>query len=406
MLQILKMAYRDLNRNRRRTFFSALALAMGLAILLFMSAFINGEMVSSKETTIRLSSGHLQLRAKDYNQNSNSLLWEDMIENPTVLAEKINAMDAVESATPRLFASGMIYIGDESEGVRVMGVDPASSANDPYRNGLIAGSFIEADDREGILIGKPLAEKFSLQAGSQITMLVNTSNGTVDEQQFTIRGIYTTNTTSLDKAVVLLPLEKAQAMTQTENHASILFILLNNVEQTDAVAAALKTSQYEVATWQQMNELLTLIDEIYGSYIYILYLIVLAITATVIINTLIMSVYERTREIGILSAIGMNSRRIMSLFFAESGMIAIGGIILGSIIGGIMVAYTAKYGFYFGDMGTTGMILGDVIYSKFNLSDSLLLTGLSFIVTLAAGIYPAVMAANMEPVDALRGGKK
>ena len=405
MNQILKMAFRDLLRNKRRTIFSALALALGLAILLFMAAFINGEMISSRETSIRLSSGHLQVRIKDYNQNSSSLLWEDLIENPMQLAGQINALDAVETATPRLFASGLVFIGDESEGVRVMGVDPDSSANAPYRNGLVAGEFLKADDREGILIGLPLAEKYELKVNQNFTMLVNTANGGVDEQQFIIRGIYTTNTTALDKAVVLLPLSKAQAITQTDNHASILFVLLKNVDQTDAVAAALTSGQYEIVTWVQMNELLSLIDEIYGSYIFILYLIVLGITATVVINTLIMSVYERTREIGILSAIGMNSRKIMALFFAESGFIAVGGIVMGLIIGGLMVAYASTVGFYFGDLGTTGMIMGDVIYAKLKLNDAVTLTLLAFFVTLAAGIYPAIMAAKMEPVEALHGGQ-
>jgi ABC-type lipoprotein release transport system permease subunit len=405
MNQILKMAFRDLLRNKRRTIFSALALALGLAILLFMAAFINGEMISSRETSIRLSSGHLQVRAKDYNQNSNSLLWEDLIENPTQLANQVNAMDAVETATPRLFASGLVFIKDQSQGVRVMGIDPDSSANAPYRDGLVSGEFLSADDRDGILIGLPLAEKYNLLVNDKFTMLVNTANGSVDEQPFIIRGIYTTNTTALDKAVVLLPLSKAQAITQTNNHASILFVLLKNVEQTDAVAAALTSSKYEIVTWVQMNELLSLIDEIYGSYIFILYLIVLGITATVVINTLIMSVYERTREIGILSAIGMNSRKIMALFFAESGFIAIGGIVMGLIIGGLMVAYASTVGFYFGDLGTTGMIMGDVIYAKLKLNDAVTLTLLAFFVTLAAGVYPAIMAAKMEPVEALHGGQ-
>jgi ABC-type lipoprotein release transport system permease subunit len=405
MNQILKMAFRDLLRNKRRTIFSALALAMGLAILLFMAAFINGEMISSRDTSIRLSSGHVQVRIKDYNQNSNSLLWEDLIENPMQLAGQINTMDAVETATPRLFASGLVFIGEESQGVRVMGVDPDSSANAPYRDGLVSGEFLKADDRDGILIGLPLAEKYKLKVNDNFSMLVNTANGNVDEQQFIIRGIYTTKTTALDKAVVLLPLSKAQAITQTDNHASILFVLLKNVDQTDAVAAALKSSQYEIVTWYQMNELLSLIDDVYSSYIYILYLIVLGITATVVINTLIMSVYERTREIGILSAIGMNSQKIMALFFAESGYIAVGGIVMGLIIGGLMVAYASTVGFYFGDLGTTGMILGDVVYAKLKLNDAVTLTLLAFFVTLAAGVYPAIMAAKMEPVEALHGGQ-
>lgn len=406
MIQLYKMALRDLGRNRRRSFFSALALALGLAILLFMASVFTGELRGSTESSIKLSSGHLQVRAETYEEDNTSLAWKDLLEDPQQIAAKIDALEPVLAATPRLFASGIVNSGDESLGVRIVGIDPASEANDPYRDGMLDGEFLTADDRQGILIGLPLAEKNNLKPGDSMMIMVNTSNGEIDQQTFTVRGVYTTRTGSLDEVTILMPLSKAQAITGTENHASIIFILLKETEQTDAVAAALKSSTYQVVTWEDMNPLLTMMDELVSSYIYILYAIVLAITATVIINTLIMSVYERTREIGILSALGMRSRRIMAMFLAESSLLAVGGVIMGLIIGGLMVSYATHVGFYIGDFGITGIVIGDRIYAYLTLKDAVVLSVITFIITLLAGLSPAVMAARMEPVTALRGGDK
>jgi putative ABC transport system permease protein len=154
-----------------------------------------------------------------------------------------------------------------------------------------------------------------------------------------------------------------------------------------------------------MNEIILQTETMANSYISLMYLIVLAITASVIINTLIMSVYERTREIGILSAIGMKGRRIMALFLAESSLLAVGGVIMGLILGGLAVAYFTKYGFSIENMGVTGILIGNTIYAQLTMEDTVNLSILTFVVTLLAGLYPAVMASRMEPVEALRAEK-
>ncbi len=402
MIQLFKMAYRDLGRNRRRSFFSALALGMGLSLLLLMAAVVTGEMRGSMESTIRLESGHLQIRASSYDENKTSLAWSDLIENPDQVISQLAAFPQVVVATPRLFASGIVSAGDQSAGARVIGIDPPSEANAPFRDGLIRGQFLQADDREGILIGQPLAEKLGVSAGDQVNLLVNTSNGDVDQQIFIVRGIYTTHTPSYDETTVLMPLAKAQAITQAQNRASTIFVLLQNRDQAQSVAAALAGSDYQIVTWEQANQLILETEQFAGAYMMVLYLIVLAITATVIVNTLVMAVFERTREIGILSAIGMKGRRIMAMFFAESSMLAVGGIVIGLVLGGLMVVYATKVGFYIGNLGITGFIFGERIYAYLQLSDAVTLSVLAFVVTLLAGFIPAWMAARMEPVEALR----
>ncbi len=405
MIQLIKMAYRDLGRNRRRSLLSSLALGVGLALLLMMSAFVNGEINSTLDNTIRLQSGHLQIRAQTYDETKSSLTWEDLVENPEQLVAQIAGLQQVKAVTPRLYASGIVSALNKSSGVRVVGIDPRSLANEPYSNGIISGEYLLADDRQGLLIGQPLADKLGLAAGDQVQLSVNTSNGDVDEQQFTIRGIYSTETFGFDSATIFLPLEKAQAITQTENHASALFILLQDRDQTDDVVASLQSSKLAVLTWTDLNELIIQTESLYDAYMNLLYIIILGITATVIVNTLVMAVYERTREIGILSAIGMKSGRIMALFLAESVILAIGGIIMGLVLGVLAVAYLAKFGVYIGNMGVTGILIENRIYAELTLPDTLNLSLIALIITVLAGIYPAVLATRMEPVDALRAGQ-
>ena len=405
MIHLFKMAFRDLGRNRRRSFFSSLALGIGLALLLMMASVVEGEMRGAMESTIKLQSGHLQVNASTYDENKASLAWEDLVESPAQLAAQISALPPVKAATPRLYASGIVAQGNRSLGVRIVGIDPASAANEPYRAGLLSGEFIQADDREGILIGKELADKLGSKTGDLLTLLVNTSNGEVDEQRFTIRGIYETDIPSYDEVTVFMPLAKAQAITQAGDHASTIFVLLQDKEQTPAVVSALQTGKYQVRTLEQMNVLLAQFDEFAGAYLIVLYLIVLGITVTVIVNTLIMSVFERTREIGILSAIGMRGGQIMAMFFAESGLLAIGGILIGLALGGLLAYYTYHVGIFIGKMGITGFMFGERIYGYLILNDTITLSILAFVITLVAGLYPALLAARMEPVDALRGGQ-
>ncbi len=404
MINLIKMAYRDLGRNRRRSFFSALALGIGLMVLLLMAGVIAWELNSSMEKSIELQSGHLQVRASSYDENKTSLAYEDLIDKPGAIAAQMAALSPVKVVTPRLYASGIVVSGDQSLGVRVTGIDPASPANGPFQNGIVSGHFLTADDTSGILLGQTLADKMGLKAGDQINLMVNTSSGDVVQQPFTIRGIYTTHTPSYDQAVAFLPLAKAQAITNTGDRASVLFILLKDSSQTNAVAAAIQSTQYKVDTYEQLNVLLVQFNSYSNALLFVLYLIVLAITATVIVNTLIMAVFERTREIGILAAIGMKGGRIMAMFFAESSMLAVGGILIGLVLGLLATYFMGAYGLPIGNLGITGFLLGDRIYADFNISSIISLVITAFVVTLVASLYPAMLAARMEPVEALRGG--
>src|SRR5688500_10558321 len=159
MTQAFKLAFRNLGRNKSRSLLSALAVGIGMALLLLMVSVLEGEMSGALQNTIRLQSGHLQIRPVSYDENKISLKWEDMIANPDQVAEQIKSLPQVTIATPRLIASSILTLSDESKGVQILGIDPQSPANGPFRDGMLAGEFIQPDDREGILIGNVLSEK-------------------------------------------------------------------------------------------------------------------------------------------------------------------------------------------------------------------------------------------------------
>jgi ABC-type lipoprotein release transport system permease subunit len=152
-----------------------------------------------------------------------------------------------------------------------------------------------------------------------------------------------------------------------------------------------------------MNDLIVQTEDFANAFLVFVYLIVLGISATVVTNTLIMAVFERTREIGVLSAIGMKGRRITAQFLTEGGLIAIGGVIGGLILGAIAVAYFSRFGISVASAKVTGILMRDTIYANLTLSDTIALTIVTFVVTIIASIYPAVLAAQMEPVEALHG---
>lgn len=408
MIQQIKLAFRNLNRNRRRSILSALAISLGMALLMLFAAVIRGEMQTSIDKSINLVSGHIQIRSSNYVDAKSSLKWADLVADPHQVISDIESVPQINNliaeATPRLYASAIISSGNDSIGAQVLGIDPSSSANAPFIDGLTAGSFITADDTGGVVVSQLIANKLKLNLGDTISLLVNTSNGDVVQQDFIIRGLYTTHTPSYDEGTILMPLAKAQTITCTQNHASVIFILLKDRNQADAVAAAITGAGYQVKTWQEMNQLMLDTEEFANSAMTIFYLIVLAITATVIVNTLIMSVFERTREIGILTALGWKSRNIMTLFLTEATMLAIGGIAFGIVLGRLVCLYFEKIGIGFGDLGLqNGFLLGDRLYAVYAGADVVYLSFVAFIVTMLASLYPAYLAAHLEPVDALHG---
>ncbi|MEA3335947.1 MAG: ABC transporter permease [Chloroflexota bacterium] len=397
------IAWRDLGRNKRRSLFSILAVALGLALLIVLNGFIAGMVEGALQNSIRLETGHVQLRAASYEEEKTSLQWKDLLDNPQGLTEQANAMDEVKIAAPVLWASGYLNTRDEAVGIRIFGVDTTSGLYQPFREAMVEGEFLDADDRSGILIGKRLADSLELGVGDTVNLAVINSDGQPDESPFTIRGFYSTGVFSYDDSAAFMPLSKAQAFTNTGGRASAVTMLLNEQENAEAVAAALQSPGVSALTWRKLNEVFLVTLDAALSFYVIIYGIVILIVAVIIANTLLMAVFERIREVGILAALGMKGRQISLMFLIEAAILGVAGVLLGNILGSAGVAYLASSGISTGETGAVAadIAIGATMYAKFDPGGMFSLSAWTLIITLLAALYPAWYASRLEPVEAL-----
>ena len=405
MLRLWRIAIRDVIRNKRRSGLTLIAIALGLALVIALHAFEIGAMEGSIDNNIRVQSSHLQVRAESYEEDKISLKWEDLIDDPQGVVAQAMSLEEVQSAAPVLWAGGIITTIEDSTGVRVIGIDPSAETSETYREDLF-GDFLDPDDRGGILLSKRLAKNFNLTVGDGVSLLINTSGEDPDEATFTIRGLYDTGIPAFDELTVFLPIAKAQAFSRVGDRASAVMILLHDQEIVDTVAPKLESPGLKTITWQDLNQIMLQARESSMAILYLFYLIILAIVAVVVANTLLMSVFERTREMGILAALGLNGRQIMSMFMMESAVLGVLGVILGVALGSLATYYLATEGLHIGDMMTdqvsSELAYGETMYASFQWGATAILSLVCWIITMLASLYPAWFATRKEPIDALR----
>lgn len=407
LIKLWVIAFRSLGRNRRRTGLTMLAVTLGLGVLVIMAGFIAGIFDSMLSFSILLQSGHVQIRSENFRMEKPSLKWGDLMENSTEMLDIVSGTEGVIAVAPVLWASGFVNTPEEMVSVNVTGIDPNSNFHDPIRDGLLAGQYLALDDRNGVLIGDKLASELGLAVDSNISLLVNTSDGETDEDVFTVRGLFSTGVVSYDAGTVYMPLPKAQAITNTGERISAIILLTKNVEMAGPVAVKLRNPGYSVVTWKDMNTLiLSAIEQ--GNYFYVMmYGIVILIVAVLIANTLLMSVFERTRELGILSALGLKGYQIMTMVLLEAGTLALFGIIGGLSLGSLVVWYSSVNGLYIGE-DIASMVQGfaypSTFYARIAPGEFIALSVAMLLIVMLASLYPARFAARLEPAEALNAG--
>ncbi len=399
------MAYRDLGRNRRRSLFSLIAVALGLGLLILLHGYLAGVIGESLDNDIRLRTGHVQIRAESYPEEKLSLQWQELVAEPQSVAAAALALPGVRAAAPTLWATAILNTRDDSVGMRLQGIEPESALYDPIRVALTAGDYLAADDRGGILLGRRLAASLGLGVGDAVNLSVINADGQPDDAIFTIRGLFDSGVPTYDESTVLMPLARAQALTNTPRHASAVILLLQRQEDAPTIAAQLRQAGYHALTWRDLNQVLLQTLTWAFNFYYLLDAIVMAVVAVVIANTLLMAVFERFREVGILGALGMKRRQIMLMFLLEALLLGIGGVIVGVVLGSAGVAYFAVNGLYLGEAAASSagsVALGSTIHFRFvpDVFAQLSLATLGII--LLASLYPAWFAARQEPAVALR----
>jgi ABC-type lipoprotein release transport system permease subunit len=402
--KFFSIAFRNLVRNGRRTALTALAVALGLVVVMAFSSLIEGMISTMLADSIRMSSGHLQIREESYDADKASLLSRDLLEDDEVWAVQAEAMPEVQSAAPVLWSSGLLSTPRESEGVQIVGLDTDDVFHEPIRNGIVAGEFLKNDDRGRILVGRVLAEQMDITVGQRVSLAASSANGEGQEGVFTVTGLVDTGFPSIDQNRVILPLAQAQSFSGVGDRFSSLILMLNDEEETAAAAARFAGPETQSLTWKELNALILQSLESGLVFYYVLYGIVFLAVAVLIANTLLMSVFARAQEIGILASLGMNSRQIRLLFLIEGSLLAVLGIAAGLVLGLGVVSYMTFVGFSIPPETASlveGFAFGTTIKGGFAPVQFAFLSLLLLLTVSLVSLYPASLAARMEPVEAL-----
>jgi ABC-type lipoprotein release transport system permease subunit len=402
--KFLTIAYRDLVRNGRRTVLTALVVALGMVVVMSFSALLEGMLVSMLADNIRLSTGHLQIRNENYEVDKASLLYKDLLKDGETLAAQAEALVEVQSAAPVLWSGGLLSTPRESLGVEIVGIDPDDAFHAPIRAGITAGEFLKSDDRGRILVGQRLADEMGITVGQRVSVAASDANGQGQEGIFTVAGLVNTGFPGIDQNRIILPLAQAQSFSGVGNRVSSIILMLQDQEDAANVAAKTQGPDTQVLTWKDLNSLLLESWEVGVVYYYVLYGIVFLVVAALIANTLLMSVFARAREIGILASLGMNRGQILLLFLVEGILLGLLGIAVGWVLGLGAVSYLTFVGIPIPAETVSlveGFAFGTTMYGGFAPDQFAILSLMLLVIVSLVSLYPAWYAARMEPVEAL-----
>ncbi len=421
MWTLLKLAFRNIFRFKRRTLITFCSVSLGLALLIMIICLMNGVDKQSISNIINCQTSHLKVFQKGYFEKRDDLPMSLTIAEPERIRALIKDVPGVVATESRvLFGTGLIKGADELPclGVAIQpGVDPGLFN---IKESLTAGEWLEPGD-DKMLVGKDLAEDIGLSVGDIVTVRMITSS---DKDDFSwnavdleVKGIFESGNPTVDGGRIVIPLAQAMENLGLANEVTEIVVRLENDDDNTILTAqnrineilASDDEKFEVVTWKDLAGTFLAISEMKTQRSGMIVMIMLIIASMGIINTMLMAVFERTREIGMLAAMGMKKGEIMKLFIFEGGFIGVIGALLGCILGGLATWYLEVEGWSISAFGETFQKISeaaypvkDVYYADLTL-DVLVTTFLFGVaISVLASAYPAWKAAKLNPTEALR----
>ena len=406
MLLYLRLAWRNIWRHRRRTLIIVLAMGLAMAMMVFYDGLITGFNEAIYGNAIRVLGGNIQIHATGYREkiDSNPML---PLKDASAVMQAAKSNPNVTSATERIMTGGLVSNHEGAFPLTIIGLDPA--AEQPVS--LIAqhisgGRWLSADDRDSVLIGKGLATEMEAKVGDRITLVGSDIHKQNRQRTMTVIGIYDIGLPDNEKTTLYISLPEAQELYGLPGQVTEVDVNLKRVGMEASVVAALapKLPGYEVESWDKnYPELSTAVNN--KNFVMNIFSVIIIVIAGIgILNMLLMAIYERTREIGLLGAIGLKPRQIALLFILEGIMIGFVGVLVGAVLGlglnGSLSIVGLDFGSYSGLTSYMALISGKV-YPTLAL-DSLVTRGITvLIISGLAAWLPAVEASRREPAAAL-----
>ncbi|MFZ5818347.1 MAG: ABC transporter permease [Chloroflexota bacterium] len=406
MTALLKIAWRNVWRHRRKTVLIAIAMGVIMSLLVFYDGLFIGFEQAIYGNAIRFMGGNIQVHAPGYNVETGRLPLLPL-ENPDAVVQAAESHPDVVSASKRINTGGMVSNREGAFSVTFVGLEPEKEATiNPVAQNISAGRFLSSEDGDRVVIGQGLATAMQVGVGDRIVMVANTKHKQTRQRTVTVIGIYDVGVPTIEKDRIYMSLHEAQRLLGMDGQSTEVVVTLRRLGQETAVVQALHARQpgYEVDTWVTgMPEFKKAMD-MDKSVMAIFGFVMLGIAAIGILNLLMMAVFERTREIGVLGALGLKPAQVMALFLLEGILIGVMGAALGALLGTMLNGLFSYIGIdysQFADMTEYTALISDKIYSQLVplkvLQHALTVTMIAAI----ASLYPARQASRREPAEAL-----
>jgi ABC-type lipoprotein release transport system permease subunit len=393
-------------RNWRRTAIALTAIVLGLILLLFMNGLIHGSDQGIYGNAVRFYGGNVQVHAPGYRAKANRMPLLPLAD-PAIVVAVAEAQPQVVAANQRITTGGLVSTRAGTYPVKITAIEPSDEApHSIHAENVTAGRYLLDADADAVFIGQGLADELGVSVRDRVTVTSRSKQETMRQRSMTVVGIYDLGMAEAEKNMVFITLPEAQALYNLRDQETEVAIMLQQVGQEAVVMPALTAALpgYEVDSWTTLHPEIEETLAMKGAFTTVLGLIVLMIASIGVLNLMLMAVFERTREMGVLSALGMKGGQIMWLFLIEGGFIGLVGAIIGCAVGYGLVTAVGQVGLDFGfaaGMGEVTALMGSRIYPSVTPAN-VLFAGLAVTVIAAlASLYPAWHASRKEPAAAL-----
>ncbi|HHO46934.1 MAG TPA: ABC transporter permease [Desulfobacteraceae bacterium] len=411
-MQLNILAWRSLSRNRRRTLITGFSIAFGIFLAVTFTGSGDYSYTSMIDTGAMMGQGHVSVAAAGYNARPALSRW---LPDPGPAMEAARGQAGVSGVYPRIMGQGMFAAGARNVGAVFLAVDPARehAGHNFFVRSIVEGELFAEGDGRGAVIGAGMAEKLNLRPGKKVILTVTDRDGQLTSELFRVSGIFRTGDRAADSGFVLLPLDRVRrTLGYGSGGVTFVAVYLDDQRSANGVARELtrglvSRQDVEVLTWRETQPDLSGLIAVDRLFNYLLQLLVGMIIAAGILNTMLMSVLERRRELGIMMALGMTPAQIVRLVLIESFWLGCLGVAMGIVLTAPWFHYMSQTGIdlsrLIGEEYSAGGVLVDPVMKMrlYRESGAAILAAV-FMLTLAAAVYPAFRAGGIMPVDVIK----
>lgn len=404
---LLQLALRNLGRNRRRTLLTLSAMVISSALLILALGIFSGMLQDMLSSATEQYYGHLVLSRSGYQDDHD--LYSNFSSDPALLTQ-LNGTPGILAASPRLRVFGLVSFRQGSYPAELLGIDPGLEDRvTTLQRQLIAGSPLPEPPGDGALIGAGLAKKLGLQVGSELVFLTQAADGSIGNDLLKVSGIFKTGSTGYDNGLLLVGLPWLQRVAALPGVVHEIAMRIDQPLQAAALRDRLQPQLPKGLQLTDWGELLPEMRDAIASFDISRMIVVLILyfaTGLGILNTFFMAVMERTREFGVLMALGMRPWTIRRLVLLESLLLGLISLACGLLLGTGLTWYMAVWGIDLSSWITPVTYAGGTILPRlravFEAYNLVVPTALLLVICLLAGFLPANRAARLRPVEALR----